>query len=466
MPAQQSAANPFFGNIRQNMDLLDGVGQMPVKPPDSMTAEMYDRLPAWLQEAADQGDDGKTVSERFLRIERAEQLRMQSALSGDVLYGTPAPRTPPLIQVAGIEQGNKNRYKDVLPFDHSRVRLQGVPTGACDYINASHIRTEWSHKSYIAAQAPVPATFEASAGPSLGPRRLLTVLQDFWRLVWEQDVRVVVMLTAEAEGGQRKSDPYWLPGQYGPMKLQALSEKKVSLELPAIRLPGRSHPPSPAPDRPAPSRRRATNPHGVAVEETIRGVAPPQPSELPFVVVRKLALHHGSLPFQPMREISQLQYSNWPDFGAPAHPGHLLALIEHCNAVVRSHGGAPAGGAPRLARDGERPIVVHCSAGCGRTGTYITVDSVIDVIKRQQAAAQGRPKHIPEDEVMDVDSDGWLGRDDVDLVAETVESLRLQRLSMVQTLKQFVLCYESVMEWMVRGSAGLRGGGFRRSYHG
>lgn len=163
MPSTQTAANPFFGNIRQNMDLIGGVGQMSVMRPASLTQQGEAALPRWIRQAADGNDKGKAIADRFLTIEKAEQKRMQKALSGDVCYGTPSPSSAQSVQIAGIEKGTKNRYKDMLPYDHSRVRLQDVPEGGCDYVNASHIKAEWSNKHYIASQAPVPATFEVSS---------------------------------------------------------------------------------------------------------------------------------------------------------------------------------------------------------------------------------------------------------------------------------------------------------------
>jgi protein-tyrosine phosphatase len=125
-------------------------------------------------------------------------------------------------------------------------------------------------------------------------------------------------------------------------------------------------------------------------------------------------------------------------------------------------------------------VVVHCSAGCGRTGTFCTVDSVIDMLKRQRLKTSVPPS-----------SEGdWVhnDNDDIDLIANTVEDFRSQRLSMVQTLRQFVLCYESVLEWITSqalekghnsddstrsitnsATSSIRPGGRsegRRSYHG
>lgn len=162
MPTTQTAVNPFFGNIRQNMDLIGGVGQMPVKLPAGLKETAVAELPTWLRQAADEDDKGKAVADRFLGIERAEQHRMQKALSCNVSYGTPNPLSPEAVQIAGIEKGTKNRYKNMLPYDHSRVRLQNVSSGDCDYVNASHLKAQRSNKHYIASQAPVPATFSVS----------------------------------------------------------------------------------------------------------------------------------------------------------------------------------------------------------------------------------------------------------------------------------------------------------------
>ena len=159
MPSAQAPANPFFGTIRQNMDLIDGVGRMPIKLPPNLGNTTLEELPEWLKTAASPTDEGTIVADRFLAIEKAEQQRMQKALSANVSWGTPNPLSPNNIQMAGIEKGAKNRYKDILPYDHSRVRLQNLQDSSCDYINASHIKAQGSDKHYIASQAPIPATF-------------------------------------------------------------------------------------------------------------------------------------------------------------------------------------------------------------------------------------------------------------------------------------------------------------------
>ena len=274
-------------------------------------------------------------------------------------------------------------------------------------------------------------------------------------MVWQQDVRVIVMLTAEQEGGQLKAHNYWSEKQYGHLHLNALGERKASLEPSKIHR-HREH------LRPSLGQRRSTNPPKLSTmgrdREREQNTASPS-SETPYVTVRKFSLSNDAEPFARMREITQLQYSHWPDFGAPAHPTHLLGLIEQCDAVVRQvNGGSPSRPEP----PNGRPVLVHCSAGCGRTGTFCTVDSVLDMLKRQRQARnirQGTPMEVDlsspgrgQDKTLDKDekeNGQWIMKEDVDLIEKTVEDFRLQRLSMVQSLRQFVLCYESVLEWLV-----------------
>lgn len=449
MPATQNAANPFFGNIRQNMDLIGGVGQMPIKQPQRMNSKTQQQLPGWLKNAVDEKDKGSSVSEKFLQIEKREQKRMQEALSGKVVYGEPAPEAPTSVKIAGIEKGNKNRYNNIWPFEHTRVKLEGVPLEGCDYVNANHVKPPWSNKRYIATQGPIPVTFA-----------------DFWSVIWQQDVRVIVMLTAEKEGGQIKAHNYWDAQQYGPYKLNFHTEHRASLEPGAIK---RHHARSSTGNRSSEGLGGSSRGSGGSSQSQDYF---PQPesqgspsSEQPYVIVRRFTLSNTELPFARMREITQLQYSNWPDFGAPAHPAHLLGLVEQCDVVVRqTQGGSVDDPDP----PSKHPVLVHCSAGCGRTGTFCTVDSVIDMLKRQRSVRSQRqtspmdvdkappannkesPFFKPLNETVRDEVEGdWLDRDDIDLIEKTVETFRHQRLSMVQSLRQFVLCYESVLEWLV-----------------
>lgn len=306
------------------------------------------------------------------------------------------------------------------------------------------------------------------------------------------------MLTAESEGGQLKCHPYWKGRDFGSIRLKTLSEKKVSLDIDKHR--SDSH----------------VSPSGTGLEEQVRRRAntvttldsvasdskSQQASDVPFVILRKFALSHTSHPFAPIREITHLHFPSWPDFGTPAQPSHLLALVELANVMQRS--ALPLetsiiAGTKRSPIDSPpiswfdepevdaraRPMLVHCSAGCGRTGTFCTVDSVIDMLKRQRinrfTGSRGQDKEgdvsmgdtgdvsprtnnefnftaeprrpstekRKSGEASSIDT-AWLHDDTVDLIQKTVEDFRGQRLSMVQSLRQFVLCYETVLEWLTR----------------
>lgn len=289
------------------------------------------------------------------------------------------------------------------------------------------------------------------------------------------------MLTAESEGGQTKCHPYWLAGNYGALRVQTIGEKHVSLEptrTPSgnnsgFHLSSRNEATTPirsaltSPEQASHSRRRSTTFSNVVSSQPGPAPAPLDP-DTPHVIVRKLMLSHDAQPYAPMREITQLQYTSWPDFGAPAHPLQVLGLVEQCGEVIRSYGGSQDVDDP--APEGERPVVVHCSAGCGRTGTFCTVDSVIDMLKRQRQMRLGKPGY----DKMDIDSSQqmkpWATSEDDDLIVKAVEDFRLQRLSMVQTLRQFVLCYETVLEWVAaqvpESNLKRQIGQDRRSYQG
>ncbi|KAI1916657.1 phosphotyrosine-specific ptp2-like protein [Ophidiomyces ophidiicola] len=395
LPQPNPSINPMYNSIRLCTDLNDGVGQIPLKLPKHLSEHVRQSFPSWLVQASETRDSGKLVSSRFLQIERSEKARMEEALSDSGTYSRPSMKTPrSSYRIAGIEMGSKNRYSNIYPYEHSRVKLGNAVQCNCDYVNASNVKASRSNKLYIATQAPLPSTFK-----------------DFWHVVWEQDARVIVMLTAESEGPQLKCDPYWRSSNYGPLRVELINESKVPLNI--GRSPG-------SPNKRTHSRRESTAPAG---------------AEEPYMTVRHITLIHSSLPFEPMREITQLQYSNWPDFGAPAQPSHLLRVIEETNRLSHINSGRPA---VSVLNDPEPPsprkIIVHCSAGCGRTGTFCTVDSVMDMLRRQKRQGEN------EDE--------WVYGNDTDLVASTVEDFRRQRPSMVQSLRQFVLCYETILEWL------------------
>ena len=325
-------------------------------------------------------------------------------------------------------------------------------------------------------------------------------------------MRVIVMLTAESEGGQLKCHPYWKERDYGPIKLKPLSEKKASLDIdkhmsqspPAMSSTGGVGGET--------VRRRANTLTSVASSTpTSQATSTSNQGETPYVIVRKFALSHAAHPFAPMREITHLHFPSWPDFGTPAQPSHLLALVELANVMQRTS--MPVATASIVGKSGDqapikwydepesdvraRPMLVHCSAGCGRTGTFCAVDSTIDMLKRQrlEKSSLKRPRDSEGDMAMhDSNEDvspktttatldeafgvgseagerqqrrgsspadtSWLRDDKVDLIQKAVEEFRQERISMVQSLRQFVLCYETVLEWVHRMNEGGGGANF------
>jgi len=132
------------------------------------------------------------------------------------------------------------------------------------------------------------------------------------------------------------------------------------------------------------------------------------------ITIRTLMLRNRAEPFAAMREIVQVHYEGWPDFGTPAEPACIVALVNLVNDLASQRGKLQ-----------DVPLLVHCSAGCGRTGTYCTVDSMMQYL----------------------DSTGDRGTEDV--IYRTVLGLRKQRMSLVQTLRQYVLCYECVLHHLL-----------------
>ncbi|GFR28331.1 tyrosine-protein phosphatase non-receptor type 12 [Trichonephila clavata] len=230
----------------------------------------------------------------------------------------------------------KNRYKDIVPYDKSRVILpkcDGVP--GSDYINASYIKGASGAFAYIAAQGPLPNT-----------------VIDFWRMIWICDVQVIVMACNEKEAGKSKCEVYW------PTKEEIIHYGNISVEL---------------------------------IETS---------QVCPDFLIRTLLVKCDS----EMRDIYQFHYTSWPDHGVPDTVQPMLELV-------------------RLMRDCQAsetvPIVVHCSAGCGRTGTICAVDFVWTCLRHGKLT------------------------EDFSLFQIALE-LRRQRIAMIQTKEQYILAHKAV----------------------
>ncbi|KAK7499356.1 hypothetical protein BaRGS_00009331 [Batillaria attramentaria] len=198
---------------------------------------------------------------------------------------------------------NKNRYRDISPYDQTRVILKSGISG--DYVNANYVNMEIPGSGiisrYIAAQGPLPNT-----------------CTDFWQMVWEQHSSLVVMLTTKVERGRVKCHQYW-PQLYETEDFGALQITCVKEE------------------------------------------------ETPSFAFREFNLTH--VETNEERHIRHMQYIAWPDHGVPDDPSDFLDFVMKV----------------RQARSGMvEPTVVHCSAGIGRTGVLITMETAMYLIEANQ----------------------------------------------------------------------------------
>ncbi|XP_026124374.1 receptor-type tyrosine-protein phosphatase delta-like isoform X27 [Carassius auratus] len=235
----------------------------------------------------------------------------------------------------------KNRYANVIAYDHSRVLLSaidGIP--GSDYINSNYIDGYRKQNAYIATQGALPETFG-----------------DFWRMIWEQRSANIVMMTKLEERSRVKCDQYW--------------------------------------------PNRGTETYGL-IQVTLLDTV-----ELATYCVRTLALYkNGS---SEKREVRQFQFTAWPDHGVPEHPTPFLAFLRR----VKSCNPPDAG-----------PMVVHCSAGVGRTGCFIVIDAMLERIKHEKT---------------------------VDIYGH-VTLMRTQRNYMVQTEDQYVFIHDALQEAVTCGT--------------
>ncbi|XP_061776857.1 receptor-type tyrosine-protein phosphatase F-like isoform X4 [Nerophis ophidion] len=229
----------------------------------------------------------------------------------------------------------KNRYANVIAYDHSRVVLTSVDAvPGSDYLNANYIDGYRKQNAYIATQGPLPET-----------------LSDFWRMVWEQRSSTIVMMTRLEEKSRVKCDQYW------------------------------------------PSR--GTETYGM-IQVTMLDTV-----ELATYSVRTFALYkNGS---SEKREMRQFQFMAWPDHGVPEYPTPILAFLRRVKACNPPDAG---------------PMVVHCSAGVGRTGCFIVIDAMLERMKHEKS---------------------------VDIYGH-VTCMRAQRNYMVQTEDQYIFIHEALLE--------------------
>uniref|UniRef100_G1RVJ2 protein-tyrosine-phosphatase n=1 Tax=Nomascus leucogenys TaxID=61853 RepID=G1RVJ2_NOMLE len=246
----------------------------------------------------------------------------------------------------------KNRYGNIIAYDHSRVILQPVEDDpSSDYINANYIDGYQRPSHYIATQGPVHET-----------------VYDFWRMIWQEQSACIVMVTNLVEVGRVKCYKYW------PDDTEVYGDFKVTC---------------------------------VEMEP------------LAEYVVRTFTLERRG--YNEIREVKQFHFTGWPDHGVPYHATGLLSFIRR---VKLSN--PPSAG----------PIVVHCSAGAGRTGCYIVIDIMLDMAEREG--------------VVDI--------------YNCVKALRSRRINMVQTEEQYIFIHDAILEACLCGETAIPVCEFKAAY--
>ncbi|XP_035664265.1 tyrosine-protein phosphatase non-receptor type 9-like isoform X1 [Branchiostoma floridae] len=244
----------------------------------------------------------------------------------------------------------KNRYTDVLSLDHSRVKLNILDEDdTTDYINANYMDAYKHKNAFIATQGPLPRTFP-----------------DFWRMVWEQQVLIIVMTTRVIERGRLKCGQYW-PNEEGMLDHYA-NFRVTNLEIQA----GDDY------------------------------------------TISRLKL--DNLETDESREVAHFQFTSWPDFGVPRSAAAMLDFLTEVRQYQAD--GCKAMGPAWVGHHRGPPIVVHCSAGIGRTGTFCTLDICLD-------------------RLADI---GTVN------VKETVQRMRTQRAFSIQTPDQYHFCHTAIIE--------------------
>ncbi|KAH9486715.1 Receptor-type tyrosine-protein phosphatase V [Psilocybe cubensis] len=421
------AFNPFFDTIRQNTELSHGItDRIPLRLPKRVRRRIHELPFPWLQDIArraanaphhhgsysdstsseSEDDEGATQADieegkealamQFFKIELSEQRRMMGIMehhsreSGQVSQMASSSHTSnpfPYSITAGVEKGAKNRYRHIWPFEHARVRLHQKKETDDDYINASYIQPLGTTKRYIATQGPLPATFT-----------------DFWTLCWEQNVHVIVMLTREVEGAMVKCGAYWSDTVFGPLRLRLVSTEGLPSvdERPTTAGFFSQHSSlSVQPPSRVTSQRRF--PHSAGSQRRYRHHHYHNKSS--ETVKRIFELTHTGYPEAKPRRIVHLQYLEWPDMNVPEDPRGVLGLVKQVEEAVRETQMDDQPSEPKKRRKGSNqvsltdidektgvamhtlggnnPVLLHCSAGVGRTGGFIAVDAILDAIRRE-----------------------------------------------------------------------------------
>ncbi|GAA6007273.1 uncharacterized protein JCM10292_003964 [Rhodotorula paludigena] len=406
-----SAANPFFDNIRQNSEALSLERSLqnlsPIELPH-FPSSLIPSLPPFLQSLVLLSPMSRAdrLARQFYELESAERERLEGTFRWHAKHGSSAPAAEAVDKregardsaksdeedeakrwkkfgiSAGFELGNLNRFKNIFPYEHSRVKLTQHSPSATDYVNASHLYLRDSSKRFIASQGPLPSTF-----------------RDFWQMCEQESVGVIIMLTNLKEGGREKCGRYWIPQRDAEWDVQVEGDlaheeedriRKVDEERSAANAAAGGGGFFSDFDA-AKTEDKKEEP--VYKDSTIRRT---------FNIRRLARRYPDDPPPAPPRKIRHIQYRAWPDFDIPAEPADVVSLVAEVDAAQRDY--MREIGWDPVQHDGlEPPILAHCSAGVGRTGVFIMVSSLLEKLRRDRQAQRASGKPAPAGDAMDVD---------------------------------------------------------------
>ena len=377
--------NAFFPCIR-NRSLKQSHGKM---------------VPEWLQRA----ESTYYLEKVLYALETREQLREEyrSASKPHDPNHSPSeqPESPPdktLTEFYSVSVGGNpvhrifNRYMDVEPYDRTRLDPNG------HYLNANWVRELHGGKWWIATQAPLlntAYTFLSVLLEQVSPPGLPTS---------RARVRTVVQLTRDVEGGRRKAHPYF-PSATGPSTVvreaqgQGVSDRSFEVTLIEKKIIEGAH----------------CTQSTVAVRDAAQG--------------QSVIFNH-------------LLYTAWPDHGVPEPGDHqalidFLAQVEGVNRTQTSPGDDP-----------DPPVMINCSAGIGRTGTFIALSSLLRAYAPLQCALAPAQPQPP----LPLSPLGLLPPEmSEDLIMQEIDSCREQRPGMVQTDEQVVFLYRILKKALASG---------------
>ncbi|KXS20949.1 hypothetical protein M427DRAFT_142624 [Gonapodya prolifera JEL478] len=338
-------------------------------------------LPSFIVKVATHEHPREELRRKFLTLQKEENARMYLAEKA----GGP---TDPFSVSVGIESGFKNRYMNIWPYNYNRVHLHSSTTGS-DYINASHVRTVRLFSPALTSSGPRdgvtnPALeeFVCTQGP------IADTVADFWQMVWQENSRLVVMLARENESGRRMCHKYW------PTSDQPVMDLSIHMSVRFLSSWDHPHSTSTITCRLLEVSWRDSS---VSVESVVS------------------------------RTIIQVVFEGWDDHGVPEvkELSRLLQVYDEAMQVIRIVEGSSAFG----------PSIIHCSAGCGRSGTFCALRWIDKVTRGGKELDSSWAKEHTGD----------------DVIFAIVRRLREQRLLLVQTFSQFCLLYETHLQNAARG---------------